>query len=347
MRRRGFTLIELLVGIAIISVMIALLLPAVQAAREAARRMQCVNNLKQLALACQNYHQVQDTFPANLYLHPMYATSTYYWNNSSWIVFCLPQMDQAALYNAINFSVLWGDNRLGNWSESCMGQQNSTVRMTVINSLICPSDGSPSVDSVNADEITGQSAAGTSYVGNVGDNCIACQQVESSGPYYGLCAGVGYPCRGNQFGDPVNNVAGIPGIPTGSGIFWRECPGVSLAKVTDGSSNTFLAGEQIMRVTKWNAWVQANQSVASTAVPLNYLAPDVAITAGGSIEISTGASDVATYWHWYSFRSNHPGGGNFVMCDGSVRFIKNSVSFPTYQSLSTRGQGEMTSSDSY
>src|SRR5471032_1224130 len=91
---RGFTLIELLVVIAIIAVLIALLLPAVQAAREAARRAQCVNNLKQLGLACHNYNGVNNSFPANLYLHPAYTTNTYTWNNSSWLVFALPYMEQ-------------------------------------------------------------------------------------------------------------------------------------------------------------------------------------------------------------------------------------------------------------
>ena len=105
---RGFTLIELLVVIAIIAVLIALLLPAVQAAREAGRRAQCVNNMKQLGLACLNYEGVMNTLPANLYLHPNYSTAAYNWNNSSFIVMSLPQMEQQSLYNAVNFSIMWG-----------------------------------------------------------------------------------------------------------------------------------------------------------------------------------------------------------------------------------------------
>jgi prepilin-type N-terminal cleavage/methylation domain-containing protein/prepilin-type processing-associated H-X9-DG protein len=342
--RRAFTLIELLVVIAIIAVLIALLLPAVQAAREAARRAQCVNNLKQLGLACHNYNDIMNSFPANLYLHPNYSTAGYVWNNSSWIVMVLPQMEQQALYNAVNFNFMWGPNNVGWKSTMALGQQNSTVRQTVINSLICPSDPSPTQDTTNADEIGSNLAAGTSYVGNVGDNCLACNPTPGT---VSLCASQGYKCRGAQLGDPTGGAVVPPPPPTGSGIFWRECPGVPLQQITDGTSNTFLAGEQIMKVTNWNAWVEANQSVGSTAVPLNYLAPGVAIGGSGSINISTGKSDTASWTHWYSFRSMHPGGGNFLMCDGSVKFIKNSINMFTYQALSTRGMNEVISADSY
>ncbi len=341
--RRGFTLIELLVVIAIIAVLIALLLPAVQAAREAARRAQCVNNLKQLGLACHNYHQIANQFPSNLYLHPCYATNTYYWNNSSWIVFVLPTMEQQPLYNNINFSFMWGTYQICNWRQG-LGQQNSTVRMTVINGLLCPSDPSPAIDAVNSDEVIGQQAAGTSYVGSVGDNCLACGAPAGTQIF---CASQGYYCRGSQLGDPAS-ITQPPSNSTGTGIFWRQDWGVSIAGITDGTSNTFLAGEQIMGVTMWNEWCEANASVGSTAIPLNYLAPNVKIVPGqGSINVKTGGSDVGTWFHWYSFRSMHPGGANFAFCDGSVKFIKNSINMFTYQALSTRAIGEVISSDSY
>ncbi len=341
--RRAFTLIELLVVIAIIAVLIALLLPAVQAAREAARRAQCVNNLKQLGLAVHNYHQIQNTFPANLYLHPAYSSATYNWNNSSWLVFLLPQMEQQPLYNSVNFSIMWGPNNIGYGNANALGQQNSTVRQTVINALICPSDPSPTTDTTNADEIGSQLAAGTSYVGNLGDNCLACNPGANT---VSLCAAQGFVCRGSQLGDP-SSITFPPSAGTGSGIFWRECYGVPIASITDGTSNTMLAGEQIMKVTLWNAWVEANQSVGSTALPLNYLAPGVSIAGPGSTVIATGASDTGSWTNWYSFRSMHPGGGNFAMCDGSVKFLKNSINMSTYQALSTRGQNEVISSDSY
>jgi len=345
--RRGFTLIELLVVISIIAVLIALLLPAVQAAREAARRAQCVNNMKQLGLACHNYNDIMNSLPANLYLHPQYSTATYNWNNSSWLVMILPQMEQTALYNAVNFNFMWGTSNVGWPGTIALGEQNSTVRQTVINAFICPSDPSPKTDTTNADEINTSLAAGTSYVGNLGDNCLACNTPNGATTQM-FCSAQGYNCRGAQLGDPSGGTATVPPPPsTGSGIFWRECPGVPLQQITDGTSNTFLAGEQIMKVTLWNAWVEANQSVGSTAVPLNYLAPGVSISGAGSTVVSTGASDTSNWTHWYSFRSMHPGGGNFAMCDGSVKFIKSSINMNTYQALSTRGMGEVISSDAY
>ncbi len=259
----------------------------------------------------------------------------------------LPQMEQSALYNAVNFNFMWGTNNVGWASTMSLGQQNSTVRQSVINSLVCPSDPSPTTDTTNADEISTSLAAGTSYVGNLGDNCLACN-TPSGATTVMFCASQGYNCRGAQLGDPSAGAATVPPPPsTGSGIFWRECSGVPLQQITDGTSNTFLAGEQIMKVTLWNAWVEANQCVGSTAVPLNYLAPGVSISGSGSTVVSSGASDVGSWTHWYSFRSMHPGGGNFLMCDGSVKFIKSSINMATYQALSTRGQGEVISSDSY
>ena len=314
-RRRGFTLIELLVVIAIIAVLIALLLPAVQAAREAARRAQCVNNLKQLGIAVHNYHDVQGSFPSCLYLHPAYSTGQA-WNNSSWLVLMLPQLEQQPAYNAVNFSIMWGTNPLFNWGAQYYGQQNSTVRLMVINTFGCPSDVSPRVDTTNADEIWDSPSAGTSYVGNLGDNCLACNPPAGT---VAFCATPGYQCRGPQLADGG-----------GSGLFWRFGSNTAVRDVTDGTSNTMLAGEQIMQVTRWNAWVHANQSVGSTALPLNY---------------KLNPPDTGNWTHQYSFRSQHPGGGNFGFADGSVKFIKNSISFPIYQALSTRNQGEIVSAD--
>ncbi|MHB1555887.1 MAG: DUF1559 family PulG-like putative transporter, partial [Isosphaeraceae bacterium] len=126
---RGFTLIELLVVIAIIAVLIALLLPAVQAAREAARRAQCVNNLKQIALAAMNYHDQQGSFPVGAILKPDVDFGFTYVEDQSTFVSMLGQFDQMPLYNAMNFS------------RSIYSGPNSTVYATGLTSLWCPSDG--------------------------------------------------------------------------------------------------------------------------------------------------------------------------------------------------------------
>jgi len=350
-RRSGFTLIELLVVIAIIAVLIALLLPAVQSAREAARRAQCVNNMKQLALACHNYHDVNGKFPTGMYLHPVFGPigTGEAWNNSSWLVLLLPQMEQQPLWNAVNFTIMWGTFNSGwRWNKVYQGNQNGTVRETILNSLICPSDTSPPRDTTNADEMSASGsvtwlAGGTSYVGNMGDNCLACDPTPGT-----VVACDGWVCRGPQLGhNRSGNESRDNGGTAGSGVFWAWGSNVGLNMITDGTTNTFLAGEQIMKVTRWNAWVEANQCVGSTALPLNYIAPNTAISGNGSVVVSTGATDTGTWWHWYSFRSQHPGGGNFAMCDGSVKFIKTSISMPVYQGLSTRNLGEVISSDAY
>ncbi|WP_169973860.1 DUF1559 domain-containing protein [Tautonia rosea] len=339
----GFTLIELLVVIAIIGVLIALLLPAVQSAREAARRAQCTNNLKQLALAAHNYHDQVGKFPTGMYLHPVFGPTTgLAWNNSSWLVLLLPQMEQQSIFNAVNFSIMWGENRGGGWrwNPIYMGQQNSTVRVTVINSLICPSDDSENIDTTNADDIWNDPAAGTSYVGNMGDNCLACAG-SLGDPRNGqliLCSDTGRLCRLPQLGH--NRLSGEQqqnGTTAGSGIFWAWGSNVGIESVRDGTSNTFLAGEQIRRVTRWNSWVHANQSVGSTAVPLNFRQ----VGSDGSWPV------VGNWTRQISFRSFHPGGANFAMADGSVKFIKETINFNIYQALSTRNQGEIISADSY
>jgi len=336
-KSRGFTLIELLVVIAIIAVLIGLLLPAVQAAREAARRAQCVNNLKQLGLASHNYHDVAGKFPTGMYLHPVFGPSGGdTWNNASWLVLLLPQVEQQPLFNSVNFSMMMGNNISGGWHWNPMyavGDPNSTVRVTVLNSLICPSDNSPNIDNTNPDDLINLNAAGTSYVGNMGDNCLACGGSYTQNGQLTLCADQNLPCRFPQLGHArtadvqINN-----GSPAGSGIYWAWGSDVGINMVTDGTSNTFMAGEQIRKITRWNAWVGANASIGSTAVPLNYkLRP----------------ASVENWTRQYTFRSEHPGGANFCMADGSVKFIKSTINFNLYQALSTRGMGEIISADAY
>ncbi len=339
-KTRGFTLIELLVVIAIIAVLIGLLLPAVQAAREAARRAQCVNNLKQLGLASHNYHDVAGKFPTNMYLHPIMGPSDgTTWNNASWLVLLLPQMEQQPLHNSVNFSMMMGTFIGGGWKWSprySVGDPNSTVRVTVLNSLICPSDDSPNIDTTNPDDLSGLRAAGTSYVGNMGDNCLGCggEIAPAALGQVMLCtARLNLPCRRPELGHArLTSAQANNGSPAGSGVYWAWGSDVGINMITDGTSNTLMAGEQIRKITTWNAWVGANASIGSTAVPLNY---------------KQRAPNINDWPYLYTFRSNHPGGANFCMADGSVKFIKNTINFNIYQALSTRANGEIVSSDAF
>jgi len=311
--RSGFTLVELLVVISIIGLLVALLLPAVQSAREAARRSECTNHLRQLALAAHNYHDAIGSFPSCLYLPQAFSKNGKAWNNSGWLVLMLPQLEQQALHNAVNFSVMWGTTLVvtpakPGWSPIYYGDQNSTVRATAVSTFFCPSDPSPRTSTLHGDELEGVLAAGSSYVGNVGSNCL--EQAVSS-----------WPCQNPALGDGTG----------GNGIFWRYGSKVSTSQIVDGLSNTFLVGEQIMAASQWNAWVHANQSLGSTALPLNYV-----------------PRPATTLWPWtYSFRSRHPSGANFAFCDGSVRFVKDSINFANFQSLSTRNGGEVLSMDAF
>jgi prepilin-type N-terminal cleavage/methylation domain-containing protein/prepilin-type processing-associated H-X9-DG protein len=345
--RAGFTLIELLVVIAIIAVLIALLLPAVQSAREAARRAQCVNNLKQIALAMHNYHGAIGTFPSGSIAassNPFTWAGTW-WN---WPAFILPQMEQASLYNAINFSRS-NIAASANPNTPAPGDANSTVWRTVVNSFLCPTD--PSVAngvmsnmSWACTESYGQMVTGavTCYVANWGDmktgnltfDFYSSESPPGTGPNWG-CGGV----FDGMFGDCSDGKA------------------IRLAEVTDGSSNTFLVGECSPNMNGSLVWVNGDGTYASTVVPLNWKCDlhdgQVDPTDGSLCNLGVLNSFTTGLHCWrnqtvnYAFKSYHPGGANFGFADGSVRFLKQSINPRTYNALGTRAKGEVLSSDSY
>src|SRR6516225_1913698 len=172
-RGRGFTLIELLVVIAVIATLVALLLPVVQQAREAARRAQCKNNLKQLALACHNYSEAFKQFPNNYDGRPL-SESNGNWQQSSgnfgWIVLALPYMDRAPLFNRFNFSDQTGGNPSAGWTS----QANTALATTVLPFLLCPSNPQPPLEIVDVAGCSGGGCFGgvqvarTDYTGSMG-----------------------------------------------------------------------------------------------------------------------------------------------------------------------------------
>jgi prepilin-type N-terminal cleavage/methylation domain-containing protein/prepilin-type processing-associated H-X9-DG protein len=333
---RGFTLIELLVVIAIIAVLIALLLPAVQAAREAARRSQCVNNLKQIGLGIANYESSIGSLPIGTFTGAVSdgngCASGRYYNVFEYIE---PFIEQTTTFNAANFMSLNGYRSVVNTTS--FGQKIATY--------LCPSD---------LPNYPLNPAAG---------------QIPSPQCSYAMNVGV-TECFLFSFTDKVNNPncgSITPDGPFGKNWDYR------FADITDGLSNTIFFGEASRfrnEPATWGATPSFFSSYAMTGIiwgpaSMNdyrpmcfaYVVPKINAPAQQqplSLTINT-LADLQTWYiqaqgtiyGQFGFRSMHPGGANFVFGDGSVRFLKESINLPTYRALGTRGGGEVISSDAY
>ena len=319
---RGFTLIELLVVIAIIAVLIALLLPAVQQAREAARRAQCQNNLKQLGLALHNYHGALNCFPSGA-VDSNPATNSdsseaANRNGLGWGTMILPYLEQGPLYNAIgtqtlNFSRNWQD---GNHDGTMSTADSIAAASQIVPAFICPSD---PMDGLNADR---SNFGKSNYLAIAGTSAI----------------------QTNPSGQPLG---------AKNGMFF-ENSSRSLRDVTDGTTNTLFISERTTQNDpegstqcggvrcNWagGLWIgpRVIQSSATWHTCLRLL--DTTNVGGGSPTYGLGTS-TATWGHDWIAKGCHTGGMQVAMGDGSVRFISENINLQTYEALHTPGQGEV------
>ena len=320
--RGGFTLIELLVVIAIIAILIGLLLPAVQKIREAARRMQCSNNLKQIGLALHNYHDVVGKFPPGGQMGAIGAnTGDWSDDRGSWMVYLLPYVEQDNIYKAIS-NWVGGDPavvyRSLQRARDEPGAPIQGVGRKPPKVYICGSD--PDNDGYYA-----------SYAGSLGAQCSVgpCgynpQQPLCNQPAIGIPPS---PDHGNDW-----NATGI------RGLFNRLGAELAMRSMPDGTSNTILIGEVLwfQHDHYWaGSWTHFNGGVAhhTTIVPINYQTPR---------RVGCGTDPPRSYQNWnvaWGFKSGHSGGANFLFGDGGVRFLREQIDMRTYVLLGTRNDGQ-------
>ena len=354
---RGFTLIELLVVIAIIAVLIALLLPAVQAAREAARRAQCVNNMKQLGLAIHNYEGSNGCFP----LGAVATTPSQGWgawanNGFTWRVLILPQLEQTALYNSLNFNIIE--------SNEGSGAAQATAWYTKVNAFVCPSDGLntgvlpasvptgqyPMYGPPTNPSGGGQGVMGVNYHMSHGDNyTIGNLSNVGSNPWESACGSttppqIGFPgFWGTGFDCAITSATG-GGAMRGFSDY-RTGNFTNMAGVTDGTSNTLLVGESLPAEDANNEFFTATSASMGVTIPLNWSTKRSTCTDGQAF----GTNDLGCRFSYagHGFKSRHPGGVNFLFADGSVHFLKNSINRVTIANLGSRNGGEVVSADAY
>jgi len=341
--RRGFTLIELLVVIAIIGVLIALLLPAVQAAREAARRAQCINNLKQIGLALHNYESSNGSFPTGMFGGSNRdATACSSINSQTMFSAMLPYMELTNVYNAINFALpSWGVTTSSSGVSAPWAAWQATAFCNKQTTFLCPSDQWARQDFREIATVLGSPGTNgyspTSYAAVAGT-------VE--------CLWYGY------WGSTRNYCEAIEP----NGMFGKNYT-YKVSDNTDGTSNTLYVGETGRYVNEpvstLNFWNRGGYAYGDDigGVRMQIIAYTVPAINARPTGVTPGyLSDPFNWWNLtlypqsknegsFGFRSYHPGGANFLVGDGTVKFVKQTINLQTYQALGTRANGEVIPGD--
>ena len=327
---KAFTLVELLVVIAIIAILIALLLPAAQSAREAARRIDCTNRLKQMGMACHTFLEARGEFPESQFeRYGLYGKG---WPNAcgaktgimpggngvSFIVQLLPYLEQEPLYAVFDECAFEGDHRSGqglnNQTAPCK-QMIADAVITQLSAVKCPSDEFNRFNTTQQPD-WGQAQATTNYKGCIGPVSV--------GNKWALSEAIdGFPnCDTHQY-------------DLNPGLFWRNDYLARYKRfkgIRDGTSNTFLIGEALPEYDQHASWSFGNGIWATTAIPPNFL-------------LGASAAEISVLRHRHpdslGFRSWHPGALSFAYADASVHFIADTIDLSVWYAMSTRFYGEV------